>query len=287
MEQYYFLFSIALVYVIFASIQDLRKKEVANWLNFSLLAFALAYRAFYSYFENDVQFFILGLAGFGIFFLIGNAFYYSKIFGGGDVKLLMAIGVILPYSNYIDLIFNSLFFLAVLFLGGAVYSIIYSSFLVYKNYSNFKKEFSKLLINKRKMIILCFILAFILLVTGEILGNYTNIWTYEAVAVILLCFLYIYLKSLESACMIRYVLPKDLTEGDWLEKSIHIKGKTISKSVHGLSFKEINLIRKANKKVLIRYGVPFVPAFLIALIATVFFWVFLKFDFQLFLYSLF
>jgi hypothetical protein len=35
---------------------DLKKREVPNWLNFSLVVFALAYRAFYSVINNDSLF---------------------------------------------------------------------------------------------------------------------------------------------------------------------------------------------------------------------------------------
>jgi len=42
-----FLIVIAIVWMIFAVIQDFRKREVANWWNFSLIAFVLAYRLFF------------------------------------------------------------------------------------------------------------------------------------------------------------------------------------------------------------------------------------------------
>ena len=56
-----FLIILAIVWLAVASICDIRKREVPNWLNFSLIAFALAYRAFYSVIENDSKFFIYGV----------------------------------------------------------------------------------------------------------------------------------------------------------------------------------------------------------------------------------
>lgn len=82
-EKYYFLFGLALVWIIFAVIYDLKKREVPNWLNFSLIAFALAYRAFYSSYASDWMFLVFGLAGFGMFLILGNLFYYSHLFAGG------------------------------------------------------------------------------------------------------------------------------------------------------------------------------------------------------------
>ena len=104
MQEYIFLFVVALIWIVFAAVQDLKTREVSNWLNFSLLAIVLAYRAFHSVIINDYEFLVLGLLGFVVFYLIGTAFYYSKVFAGGDTKLFWALGVVLPYSNYWDLL---------------------------------------------------------------------------------------------------------------------------------------------------------------------------------------
>jgi len=89
MEEYYFLFVLAFVWMIFAVVQDLKTREVANWLNFSLIGFALAYRAFYSSFTGEWMFLGFGFLGFLMFFILAHVFYYSKVFAGGDAKLLM------------------------------------------------------------------------------------------------------------------------------------------------------------------------------------------------------
>ena len=77
MEQYYFLFVLAFVWLIFAVAQDLRTREIANWLNFSLIAFALAYRAFYSISVKNADFFLFGLGGVLLFVVLGYIFYYT------------------------------------------------------------------------------------------------------------------------------------------------------------------------------------------------------------------
>ena len=68
--------------------------------------------------------------------------------------------------------------------------------------------------------------------------------------------------------MIKNRDPWKLTEGDWLERDVKIGRKVIKKSVHGLSLKEIRILRKAKKKVLIKEGVPFTPAFLFAFVTS-------------------
>ena len=73
--------------------------------------------------------------------------------------------------------------------------------------------------------------------------------------------------------MVKRVHPKYLTEGDWLFKDVKVGKKTIKKSWDGLTKKDIRLLKK-KKFVMIRYGIPFSPSFLIAFIILIYFWSF-------------
>jgi Flp pilus assembly protein protease CpaA len=260
MKEYYFLFGLALIWIVFATIQDLKKREVANWLNFSLIAFALAYRGFYASLHTDWSFFFYGLFGFAVFFVLAYAFYYGRVFAGGDAKLLMGIGAVLPFESYSGLLFNSLFFLFLLFFLGAIYSLVFSVYLISRNKGGFLDNFKR---NSKENILL-FILAILASLILFFFSSRFIYWPLIALLLLLLPLLYSYLKAIESACMINLVSPSKLTEGDWLERDIKIGGKWIHKSVHGLSFEEIKLLRKYKKKVWIKDGIPFVPAFLFA-----------------------
>jgi Flp pilus assembly protein protease CpaA len=143
MEEYIFLFALGLVWSIFAVVQDLRTREVANWLNFSLITFAIAYRAFYWAFTGDVGFFLSGVGGFGLFYILANVFYYGRAFAGGDAKLLMGFGVILPYGNFGELVYLSIIFIFALFFVGSIWSLIFSVYVVKNNWNKFRKEFHK------------------------------------------------------------------------------------------------------------------------------------------------
>lgn len=264
MEEYYFLFGLAFLWTIFAVVQDLRKTEVANWLNFSLIGFGLAYRGFYSLFSNDLFFFIIGLIGFGIFFVFAYTFYYTRAFAGGDAKLLMGYGIILPYSNFGELITVGIFFVLALFLFGLIYSLVYSLFIVRKNKMKFYREF---IFEVRKNLFVFVIAALIFIVCLLSEFNYLG---FIFISLIFVSFLYIYLKALDS-CMIELVKAKELQEGDWLERDVRVMNKIIKKSVHGLSAEDINILQKARKEVYIKRGIPFTPAFLISLIMVFFF----------------
>jgi len=269
MERYYFLFGLALVYIVFAVVQDFKKEEIANWLNFSLIGFALAYRAFYALSFNEAMFFVYGLIGLALFFVFANAFYYTGVFGGGDAKLLMGLGVVLPISGFSDLFFVGFMFVFLLFAVGAVYSLVYSLFLVKNNFKIFKKEFGKHLFGKKILFGLSVLIGGVFgFIAGNGFGFDVGMIVFGFFALFPL--LYFYLFSVEK-CMIKLVSPFELTEGDWLVSDVNLKNGIIKKNIHGLSFEDIKKLRKAGRSVLIKKGIPFTPAFLITLVIMVFF----------------
>lgn len=228
-----FLVILGLVWIIFAVIQDLRKREIANWINFSLVIFALTFRFFYSLFNNSgYSFFYQGVIGFGIFFAIGNLFYYSKIFAGGDAKLMMALGAILPFSGNMFANLNSVMMFFVFFLvAGAFYGIIYSLVLGIKNRKVFAREFSRQF-NKRKNIFKISLIAGILIV---VLAFFGYMLFYIAILIFISPYVYIAAKSIDESCMIKKINPNKLTEGDWLYRDIRNGKKLIKAKWDGLS----------------------------------------------------
>jgi len=260
MIEYYFLLFIAFIWIVFATVQDIKVREVANWLNFSLIAIFLFYRAFYSYETSNVHFFLVGLLGIGIFYLFSQALYYGRVFGGGDAKLLIGLGGIIPFNGYFETFLFGLFVIISLLIIGALYTLIYSLFLVKNNKSKFKARFSYFVKELNwKVYIIAISAAFFILWYG--------ISFYYALCISILFFilllLYTYLRAVDEACMIKLVNVNNLRVGDWLAEKVRFKGKIIGQSIHGLSEKDIILLRKRSKKVLVKNGVPFVPVFLI------------------------
>ncbi len=272
MYEVIFLIVLALVWVIFATIQDIRTREVANWLSFSLIIFALGFRFFYSLFsEASFGFFYQGLIGLGIFFVLGNALYYGRMFAGGDAKLMIALGAVLPFSEIfkINLRIFMLFLIIFLFIG-AFYGLIVSLYLGLKNFKKFRKEFSKRFKKAKKLIYVSLFIGLIFM----ILGFLESLIFYFGVLFFVLPYFYLYAKSVEEVCMIRKIKTKYLTEGDWLYNDLKVGNKTIKASWDGLGKKEIELIKKAYKEVKIKQGVQFVPVFLISFLVFVYFYFF-------------
>jgi Flp pilus assembly protein protease CpaA len=278
-EKYYFLFALAFIWIVIACVQDLRRHEVDNWLNFSLIAFALAYRAFYSSYASDFMFFVYGALGFALFFGLANLFYYSGVFAGGDAKLLMGLGVVLPFFGFMDYAYVGFGFVMLLFFVGAIYSLIYSVFLVAGNYKKFASEFGKN-IGTRKNWILASIFALVFVIfIYSLFGIDLLVMVFGVLFAVFVFFLLAYAKSLE-VCMIKLISPSLLTEGDWLVKDIRLNKGIIKKTVHGLSLGDIVKLRRNGRKVLIKEGIPFTPAFLIAFVIMVFFLAVSGFEFS-------
>ena len=257
-----FLILLGLIWIIFAVIQDLRKREIANWLNFSLAIFALGFRFFYSLFGGEgFNFFLQGLIGFGIFFIIGNILYYGKVFAGGDAKLMISLGAVIPFSESFLLNINAVFIFLLFFLfSGACYGVIVGLSLGIKNRKRFSKEFSKQFKKRKKVFYIATLFAIILI----LVAFFEEIFLYFGVLVFISPYIYFSAKAIDEACMVKKIDTKELTEGDWLYSNVKIGKKVIEARWSGLSEEEILLLRKKKRTVLIRQGIPFSPVFFIS-----------------------
>ena len=259
-----FLLVLGFIWVLAATIQDLRKKEVDNWLNFSLIIFALGFRLFYSLFsEVGFNFFYQGLIGLGIFFVLGNIFYYSRIFAGGDAKLMIALGTILPVSNslFTNLRYFALFLL-IFFFVGTIYGLVWSITLVFRNSVSFRKKFKQLFRKNKNIVFIVMFLGLFFM----ILGFYQTLLFFLGLLIFGFPYFFIYAKAIDEAAMIKKIKTKDLREGDWLYSKIKIGRKYLYPNWEGLSVKEIHDIRKRYNFIKIRQGIVFVPVFLISFI---------------------
>jgi len=264
-----FLVILALIWIVVAVIQDIRKREIANWWNFSLVAIALAYRAFLSVLFGDYRYFISGLIGFAIFFALANILYYGRVFAGGDAKLLMGLGCVIGFSFiFLENLEIFIYFLVLLLFCGAIYGLLYSIALSYKDREAFSKEFLKQLGKNKRLILVSIVPAVILAVFFLLFKE--NLFLLLPLIIFLFPFLYIYAKAIEEGCMIKSVAAGKLTEGDWLYKEVGVGRKKVKPSWEGLSAGDLAVLRKSRKKILIKQGIPFTPAFLLAFIILIF-----------------
>lgn len=290
------LVTIGVIGLIIASLTDIKKREVPDWLNYFLIGTGLGLRLISSLTTHEWFYFLYGVIGFAVFLALSYLMFYTGQWGGGDSKMLMGLGAIFAtYPAFLLKYFSPLLkfpfliiFLVNLLLVGAIYGLIYSLVLAYKNREKFSIEMKKILSVKkvvriRKLILLFSLLLIIaaFLLTRDFL--FLTLILLLTILFILTFYVWIFTKVVEKACMLKYVHPEKLTEGDWIAENVVIDGNLIcgpkDLGIEKKQIAELIELKKQKKidKILVKDGIPFVPSFLIAIIISLVFgnWIFL------------
>jgi Flp pilus assembly protein protease CpaA len=256
---------IALAALSAATATDLKTREVSDKVSYGLMAFAGAWQIFLSLTTKSFAPILDGAAGFIAFFGIGYALYKFNQWGGGDTKILGALGALFGIKS----MFMARFFINLL-LFGALYGIIYAVYTAIKNKGKIKYKKTEY---ARTATAICLLLLFF----GAVYFKETALKILFSAVVLLsytLFFLLNFMEAVQKQAFQRYVTPMKLTEGDWIGEDIELEGKIICrKKDNGLTpeqLKELQtLYRKGKiKQVLLKEGIPFLPSFLMAFIAT-------------------
>ncbi len=121
---------INLFYFVLASVEDIKKKEVYDYFNYSYLFIILLVSTIYSFISYSYFPILYTLYGFFIGGLIGFILYYTGIWGGGDFKFLIGFsGTIFYIEKFFTHNINSPF------LNFAVEKIALINFTSIFNYS--------------------------------------------------------------------------------------------------------------------------------------------------------
>jgi Flp pilus assembly protein protease CpaA len=258
------LFSVALALLLIAAYTDIRTREVPDFLNYSGIAAGIGIRLVWGTTNNDWSALGWGLLGFGVFFAFACLMFYTGQWGGGDSKLLMALGAILGFQ--FDALHPAIAFILWSLLAGAVYGLIWSVWLAVKNWSAFVRQYRAVLERMRAVRwlmlgVFAFGLAFAIAAESE----WARIAALSAaIAAPVLYATVLGVKTVEQCCMIRPIPPAKLTEGDWIAKEVRYKGKYVCGPKDlGVTKEKISELRRMKiRQVLVKEGIPFVPSFL-------------------------
>ena len=255
-----FLFWLFFVGLIIASLQDLKRREVDNWLNLFLIVASFGFIVFSVLFWADKMLIVFTLISFLLLFILANILYYGRFFAGGDAKLLFAMFALFVSSSFGGILMNIGIFVLLMIFAGAVWGLLFGGVLFLKNFDLVKKQLKKDFRESRKF--LRFGLFFILglLLIGFVDKIFWVFGLFFAFAVLL----FIFAKSIETCVLVKRISYKDLREGDVLVQDVRVGRNIVKKDWEGLSKKEIEVLKKARKNVLVREGIPFVPGILIA-----------------------
>ena len=105
--------------VVVAAVSDLKKGKVYNWLTYPAIAAGLAFGALEGWAQGHAWDGLANhLAGFGLAFGVLFVAYILGGMGGGDVKLMAAVGAFVGWPGAVDAVFYS--FLVAVVVGLAI-----------------------------------------------------------------------------------------------------------------------------------------------------------------------
>lgn len=261
---------------------DIKILEVPDYLNYAVLAAAFGLRFIHSAATSEWMYLLHGAIGFGLFFIFGEVMYYSRQWGGGDTKMLRSLGVLFAtYPGFLLGYFNPIlnfYFPVVLLLNiliiGAVYGIVIAAVLAIKNWKEFRKEYSRALSRRRVLNRSVIVASIALLLVALLLPQRYMILCIAVAAIMFFTMqLSLFAAACEKSSMIRKIKTSRLREGDWIVSEIKKGKKTLyTPKAYGATRKEIRaLVRNNVKTVVVKFGIPFVPAMLIAVMLTLVF----------------
>ncbi len=255
---------------------DLRTTEIPDEISYVMIAAALLIYGMQSLLTWNywplLNSCIAGLSFFGFGFLM----YYLGQWGGGDAKVLAAVGFLLPVTPAflsLNLLFPFSFSYVInVFLVGAAYMLIYAAALAAMD-KKIIKEFKR---DVKASVRVMLAASASLFVAFILIGLYLTITLHlkvsiEAIAVnslmplgltIALFIVWKFAKAVENVGFKKRISVRKLKVGDVLMDN---------KLWEGITEKELHKIRRKKGNVWIKEGVRFAPAFPIALLVTILF----------------
>lgn len=277
------IYSVILLWLFTASIFDIKTREVPDWLNFSLIAVGLSSRLIYSLVSWDYWYFIYGVIGLIIAFVIAIVMSYAKQWGDGDSKVLLGIGACLGFNYHFSIFDFSnwpmlIYFLVNSLILGAIYGIFYAFVLGIIHRKRFVLEIRRW---DKRIFLFPLVFSLVFSIFSLFFSRPFNLLLLSLfLAAGLGMYILIFIKIVEKACMYKYVKVGKLVPGDWAAEMIKRNGKLICNKKDVLDEKQIKLLKRFKVKiVLVKEGIPFVPSFLLGFIFSLIFGNILRFLF--------
>lgn len=264
---------ITVLVLLIGSYTDLKTREVPDWLSFAAIIAALGTRLIFSVWESNPSYIIEGMMGFAAFFILACTLYYLGQWGGGDSKMLMAIGALIGLKLEVTH-FMVGFIVNLLFVGG-VYGLFWSLGLALVHWKGVHKELQKFHKIKQVQVlrIITYIAAVLIICLAFVFPSNAWVLIILSATFMALFHLWLLIRAVEKSGMIKRRAVGKLTEGDWVVKETRHRGKYICGPKDlGLTKIQIAKLKKYKiRSILIKEGIPFIPSFLITYGITYFF----------------
>lgn len=265
----YVFIAIAIIGTAIGAYTDIKTRLVPDWTSYFMLSAGLGGHAILSLLSQSIWPIVYSAAGAGSFFVVGYLLYRVGVWGGGDAKLLPALGSLLAFSANIAIWPFLISFWLNLLLLGAVFGILGMLFLFLKNGAKTISEL-KSLVNNFKLPFYSTIFAVALF---GIVATFEKIAVFGFVIAILGLLLFV-LKATEKATLHKTIKPSQLVEGDWLLDEVKIGNYCYKPKKIGIEKADIAKMLELEKlgklkDVKVKDGIAYVPAFLAALLVTI------------------
>ncbi|HIH23880.1 TPA: prepilin peptidase [Candidatus Woesearchaeota archaeon] len=250
-----------------AAYRDIKVREVPDTVSIGLIAIGLLGGLCIAIISRTPMLFITHIYGLLVGALVGTIMYYSRQWGGGDAKLLMGIGAAIGFTTKQPMLLE---FIILLVLCGAAYGLCVTLWLALITHRKrflpvFKETLRSRAVHRSRIGLVLLgtasvIALFFVDTDMRILIGFTLLGAY------LLTYLWIFSKAVERGVMVKEYKVAKLTEGDWIAHDVKSGGKIIvRKDTPGITAAEIALLKRRNiRTVMVKEGIAFVPAFLIA-----------------------
>jgi hypothetical protein len=234
---------------------DLRTREIPNGLNLALIVAGVAIRAYHAAASGDWVYLAMPLAVGALFFAFAAALFYARQWGGGDAKLLIALGILLgtypselfayePFPGgaaagipkvagnpacvapcieplwpfWATLVLNIMFV-------GAVYGVLSTMYLGVHNPRSLSELKQTLRRDEGELALVVLGMALFVLATGAVLtgeldfGALASSWPLLVLGAFV-WFLIKFAHIIEDIAMVREVPVSELREDDWLAEDV-------------------------------------------------------------------
>ena len=233
----------------YASIIDLKQREVPDWVSIFLLFLGIFINTYKSLIFHTFTYILGSLLAVSIVLLLVFLLTRTNSWGMGDSKILIGISSIIGLTPRLELFY----FIVISIFIGAIYGIIYIGFLLLKYKS-------------RKIVEYLFLLSLFIisafLFYGYIISDNGEAFLIPLFLLLLISIMLVRHLSVFIEKNILLVKKRTdlLVEGDWLGREIKIKNRVFKKH-EPLTDRDITYIKKHRRYVWIREGIPFVPVF--------------------------
>ncbi len=274
----------AFIALVLASIEDLRTGEISDYKSVGLAAFALVVATADSLYSWDYLPLAYALAWGLAYLAFSWVVFYLGQWGGGDVKIMAALGACMGYlqatgfdwpkANFIGIDVHPLISLIVnMGFISVPYAVAYTLILGLRKPETFS-DYALRVCNARTFIVLSFALA------PSIVSAYLGLLPISTVYMMLPLFYLasLYMKTVEEKVLTKTIPVSALKDWDILAHDLRLDGRLVAtkRNIEGVTPKQVAEIKelandgKIPEKIDIRWGIKFLPVITFSFLATLY-----------------